>query len=640
MRDLDDTALERRLREVLDERLGALPLDLTVETLERRRETRRSARRIGRGRGITLLAAALLLAGGALAAGSGLLRRPAVVPPVPDPSLVAVATASPDASPSPASDVPPVTTDCAVQPGDSGEPIGPVAWTPDSMKKDWPAPARPENAGARSVRPMPVQFLDRLGDNESTGFSCVDISWVRADTRAVLLELASKPPRAVEPSEQWIAYGIVTDEDADGVPDWRYGFDNRPAIAGDKGSPWRGWRTNLHTGQTKTGPGQGDPLFLNGGGFQAGLAFDNADYEADARFQFGGALDTTQGMQSWGFTLDMPFYVWASEIVNGRVVATDYAPDSGWLVATPGVPLTPPRYPGGTYEVEEVGVSHGWEDGGSLPLHLSITVPHHWTVGGPWGGGATGLDIGVVGYPWDGCPDTTEPKLGPTFDDLVTYLDDLPLMTISESTDVTVDGYRGRHLRYTAVDGWFDCFSGSPIPLEPGYNEAWIVDVDGVRLVMASHSEAAPSEKVTTEIRQMVESIKIVGVPSSYTPPGPPSPTPVPTPISTPLPPAAGPVPPNARKWTITVDNRSSDPATMWVTDDNGRLVGSATPNVVPAGTTMKVTFLLPADDGWIDANLRPGEGGGLLTPDQVGIPGKMVITPEGDTTWVGPATP
>ena len=46
------------------------------------------ARRFGRGRGITLLAAAaLLLVGGALAAGSGLLRLPTVVPPVPEPSV-------------------------------------------------------------------------------------------------------------------------------------------------------------------------------------------------------------------------------------------------------------------------------------------------------------------------------------------------------------------------------------------------------------------------------------------------------------------------------------------------------------------------------------------------------------------------
>ncbi len=54
-------------------------------------------RRFGRGRGMTLLAAAALLGGGALAAGAGLLRLPTVVPPVPEPSVVAVATASPGA---------------------------------------------------------------------------------------------------------------------------------------------------------------------------------------------------------------------------------------------------------------------------------------------------------------------------------------------------------------------------------------------------------------------------------------------------------------------------------------------------------------------------------------------------------------
>ena len=103
MPELDDTALERRLRGVLQEHLGALPLDLTVDALDRRREAKGVARRSGRGRGMTLLAAAaLLLVGGALAAGSGILRLPTVVPPVPEPSVIAVATASPDAtSPSP-----------------------------------------------------------------------------------------------------------------------------------------------------------------------------------------------------------------------------------------------------------------------------------------------------------------------------------------------------------------------------------------------------------------------------------------------------------------------------------------------------------------------------------------------------------
>ena len=44
-------------------------------------------RRFGRGRGITLLAPQPCSVGGTLAAGSGLLRLPSVVPPVPAPSL-------------------------------------------------------------------------------------------------------------------------------------------------------------------------------------------------------------------------------------------------------------------------------------------------------------------------------------------------------------------------------------------------------------------------------------------------------------------------------------------------------------------------------------------------------------------------
>jgi hypothetical protein len=144
-----------------------------------------------------------------------------------------------------------------------------------------------------------------------------------------------------------------------------------------------------------------------------------------------------------------------------------------------------------------------------------MTVPDDWTVGGPWTRESdresenTSVEFAVVGHPWDGCPDTIEPTLGPSFDDLVTYLaDDVPQIDISERTDVTVDGHRGRYLRYTTVDKWFDCFSGSPIP-SAGHSEAWILDVDGVRLVIAALSHEAPSETVRSEVRQIVESIQI-----------------------------------------------------------------------------------------------------------------------------------
>ena len=62
----------------------------------------------------------------------------------------------------------------------------------------------------------------------------------------------------------------------------------------------------------------------------------------------------------------MPFYVWASVIVDGRVVATDYAPDSGWLIPSTGAK------PGGTSVLRR-------ED--TLPSRLSMTVPNGWTRG-------------------------------------------------------------------------------------------------------------------------------------------------------------------------------------------------------------------------------------------------------------------
>jgi hypothetical protein len=129
--------------------------------------------------------------------------------------------------------------------------------------------------------------------------------------------------------------------------------------------------------------------------------------------------------------------------------------------------------------------------------------------------------------------------------------------------------------------------------------------------------------------------------------PSPPPPVfPSPTPEPPLLPPAAGPVPPNARSWTVTVENDSSEPATMFVAEgEEGvlRLVGSATPNVVPAGTTMRVTFLFPAkgpDDGWITVNPRMGEGAdvGSVGADNIGMPGKIWITAECEGCWVGPA--
>jgi hypothetical protein len=176
----------------------------------------------------------------------------------------AEATPPPEPSPTPMPTERPKTSECPVPPGDPSKPIGPLAWTPESLNEDWPAPVRPEPPRGGSVRPMPPTYRDATSDNESDAYPCVDIRWVMADTSEVLLKLVSKPPPwscpepqgcfGVDPTEQWIAYGVVTDEDRDGVPDWRYGIDNMPADAAEDWPPIRGWRTNHHTGQTEAGP--------------------------------------------------------------------------------------------------------------------------------------------------------------------------------------------------------------------------------------------------------------------------------------------------------------------------------------------------------------------------------------------------
>jgi hypothetical protein len=123
-----------------------------------------------------------------------------------------------------------------------------------------------------------------------------------------------------------------------------------------------------------------------------------------------------------------------------------------------------------------------------------------------------------------------------------------------------------------------------------------------------------------------------------------PTPTLVPTPIPTPFPPAAGPVPAGARSWTVRVVNRSSNPATLFLAEDGengiGPLCGSVTPNVVPAGVTQKVIFLLPpkrVKSCWIWVNPVPGQGGSLFQTSDAPLAGEVFIQAEGQGGWLSP---
>ena len=239
-------------------------------------------------------------------------------------------------------------------PGRAGR-AGPLAWTQASLEEDWPAPVRTEPAGGAIIVPILLRdvvdnpnlrpadqghslrsghYVDPTGNTASDGFPWVDIDEVDFCGIACLkIGLASdkgSPPTrhlpVVGPTEQWMAYGVVFDTNRDGVADWRYGVDNLPLDGQDASSadkqPHRAWRTDLHTGRTESAAGP--PYGL------VGETFWNTAYPG--RWIFGGEAG---GGGTMGMKFDVPFYVWASEIMDGRVVATDYAPDVGWLLPSP-----------------------------------------------------------------------------------------------------------------------------------------------------------------------------------------------------------------------------------------------------------------------------------------------------------------
>lgn len=201
--------------------------------------------------------------------------------------------------------------------------------------QDWPAPVRAEPVGDPVIVPLAGGYTDPSGDIESFDVPWVDIQSVTAGNGkgSVWVDVVAIPPSPRgESNEPRIAYGLVFDTDLDGVADVRHGMDRIPAeltpwgsTPGDRveaadDADWdvRAWRTDLRTGTTESG---------------------NSDSSVcDCFYPDGG--DTAYIYP--GQAIPGRFYAWASVIQDGRVVATDYAPDSGWLDSTGAIPRGTP----------------------------------------------------------------------------------------------------------------------------------------------------------------------------------------------------------------------------------------------------------------------------------------------------------
>jgi hypothetical protein len=187
------------------------------------------------------------------------------------------------------------------------------------------------------------------------------------------------------------------------------------------------------------------------------------------------------------------------------------------ISSLPSGPLDPGTYvlsaaPGGTFDFSHritIGVPSGYEG------------VFGWMVLGP----NTSVNFGIVDNVfadpcrWGGT--LLDPPVGPRVDDLVAALANLPGHATAPA-DVTLNGYAGRQIELTTPTGFVDCEEGEIRTwtfapgeddyrsVEPGqHNQLWILDVDGVRLVLDVSYTPDATAQDRAELLQIVESIRI-----------------------------------------------------------------------------------------------------------------------------------
>ena len=446
------------------------------------------------------------------------------------------AEATPPPTPTPMPTVRPEPSGCAARPGKS-EPTGPLAWTPASLEEDWPAPIRTEPAGGALVLPWPEtvaeerglhQYTDPSGDAGSDCFPWVDIREVGGPGSWTL---TSNQPPVVHPNEQWIAYGAVFDVDSDGVPDWRYGMDNMPVDASGE-RPHRAWVTDLHTGRTEAADPYGYSRYPAGGDYGVRIGIVGP----------GRPGQLPKSVEE--FATDVHFYAWASVIQEGRVVATDYAPDVGWLdpsILAVGKNEASPF--GGVNTVCVVPPQPGCRETDRDGFDVTFTVPDGWT----WNTsdhvddrgkhvaardgltkkatgslGPQGMSLQFLRGGWlfsDPCRKVDAPpdiRVGPTANDFADALAAHPLLDTTTPVPVTLGRFSGKYLDLQVPPDITACTIGyypwAPVYHAPGPNHRWHIwslDVDGVRVVVLSEDFAGTSPGDLAEMQAVIESIRI-----------------------------------------------------------------------------------------------------------------------------------
>jgi hypothetical protein len=133
-----------------------------------------------------------------------------------------------------------------------------------------------------------------------------------------IMELPAAPPRGYTSGPGRVtSFGLVLDTNGDGVADYLAGLNSDAP----KNGALHTWVTDLATGETdeQFGGPYGFPVEFSSGG-RGGNSYVLLTFLAPS---YPAGLDEHT----------VRFYAWASETQGERVIASDYAPDTGWMMS-------------------------------------------------------------------------------------------------------------------------------------------------------------------------------------------------------------------------------------------------------------------------------------------------------------------
>jgi hypothetical protein len=166
------------------------------------------------------------------------------------------------------------------------------------------------------------------------------------------------------------------------------------------------------------------------------------------------------------------------------------------------------------------------EDPADDRIRVTLTVPDGYdavTNGRPLIFGPDG-DTGLIilrgaGLYTDPCHSTPPPDIavGPTVDDFANAIADHPLLDATTPVDVTLAGFSGKYIDLQLPADVEQCTDATFWPYEPGvYAQGpshqwhlWILDVNGIRVVIQSMDYPSTSADQQAELQAIVSSIQI-----------------------------------------------------------------------------------------------------------------------------------